>query len=153
MDFRSLYKKGYRGIICDLDNTLVEHDADASDEAKELYKTWKDIGFEVCYLSNNDKERVERFNEGIKAHSIYDGKKPLPGNYKKAMKLMGTNKKNTIFIGDQIFTDTLGANIVGIKNILVDPISPKEERLITIKRFFEKIVLKGYERKRTKAKK
>ena len=84
---------------------------------------------------------------------IYNGKKPLPGSYNRAMELMGTNKKNTIFVGDQLFTDILGANIVGIKSILVEPISPREEIQIVIKRFFEKIVLYFYKRDISKRKK
>lgn len=148
VDFQKLYDKGYRGIISDIDNTLVEHDADASEEAINLCNTLRDIGFEICVMSNNDEERVNRFNKDIKAFSIYNAKKPLGISYFKAMDLMGTNKKNTIFLGDQIFTDILGANNVGIKSILVDPISPKEEIQIIIKRFFEKIVLYFYKRHR-----
>ena len=153
VDFNKLYKKGYRGIISDIDNTLVEHDADANDQAVEFCQRLKDIGFELCLISNNDQERVSRFNKDVKAHMIYNGKKPLPGSYNRAMELMGTNKKNTIFVGDQLFTDILGANIVGIKSILVEPISPREEIQIVIKRFFEKIVLYFYKRDISKRKK
>ena len=59
---------------------------------------------------------------------------------------MGTNRQNTIFVGDQIFTDILGSTNAGLKSILVDPISPREEIQIVIKRFFEKIVLFFYKR-------
>lgn len=153
IDFEKLYKAGYRGIISDIDNTLVEHDADASEEAVKLCKKLKDIGFQLCLMSNNDEERVSRFNQDINVHMIYNAKKPLLSSYNKAMELMGTNKKNTVFFGDQIFTDIYGANRAGIKSILVDPISPKEEIQIIIKRFFEKLVLFFYKRRITKQKK
>jgi len=150
VDFQKLYDLGYRGIISDIDNTLVEHDADASEEAVNLYRTLKDIGFKVCFMSNNDEIRVSRFNKDMNTYSIYNAKKPLATSYNKAMDLMGTNKKNTIFIGDQIFTDILGANNAGLKSILVDPISKREEIQIVIKRFFEKIVLFFYKRYKRK---
>ncbi len=152
VDFEKLYGKGYRGIISDIDNTLVEHDADASQEAVSFCKGLMDMGFEICFMSNNDKERVTRFNKDIKGYMIYDAKKPLVKNYNKAMEMMGTNKDNTIFIGDQIFTDIWGANNANIKNILVEPISPREEIQIVIKRFFEKIVIYFYKRYLSKKK-
>ena len=146
VDFQKLYDMGYRGLISDIDNTLVEHDAGASQEAIVLCQTLREIGFEICLMSNNDEERVSRFNKDINAFSIYNAKKPLATSYNKAMEMMGTNRQNTIFVGDQIFTDILGANNAGLKSILVDPISPREEIQIVIKRFFEKIVLFFYKR-------
>lgn len=148
MDFQKLYDIGYRGIICDIDNTLVEHDADASSQAISFLKGLKDIGFELCLMSNNDQERVARFNKDINIHMIYNAKKPLKTSYYKAMELMGTKERNTVFFGDQLFTDIYGANRAGIKNVLVEPISPREEIQIIIKRFFEKIVLYFYKRGR-----
>lgn len=153
IDFHKLYKDGFRGLIIDIDNTLVEHNADANEKAIELLKYLKDMGFKICLLSNNNEDRVSRFNKDIKVYTVFDAKKPLMTAYNKAMKLMGTNKNNTIFIGDQIFTDVLGANNAGIASILVKPISPKEEIQITIKRFFENIILFFYKRNLNKRKK
>ena len=65
-------------------------------------------------------------------------------NYNRAMKLMGTDRTNTVFIGDQLFTDIWGAKRAGIRNILVKPIHPKEEIQIVLKRYLEKIVLHFY---------
>lgn len=153
IDFKKLYKKGYRGILSDIDNTLVEHDASASDEIILFLKELKEIGYEICLISNNDEERVTRFNETLNLYMIFNAKKPLKKGYLKAMELMGTNKSNTIFIGDQIFTDIYGANRTGIKSILVDPISPKEEIQIILKRYLEKIVLYFYKKRSRKQKK
>ncbi len=144
IDFKKLYKSGYRGIIFDIDNTLVEHGASSDSKSKELFKTLKSLGFNVCLLSNNKQKRVEDFNKEIGVNIIYNAQKPKIKNYLKAMKIMETNPKNTIFIGDQIFTDIFGANRAGIKSYLVKPIGKKEEIQIILKRYLEKIVLFFY---------
>ena len=97
-------------------------------------------------MSNNKEPRVKRFSEDvIWTDYIYKAGKPKPGNYKKAMEIMGTDQKSTIFVGDQIFTDVWGANLAGIRSVLVKPILPwKEEVQIVLKRFLEAIVLLGY---------
>lgn len=147
IDFEKEYNNGYRGVIFDIDNTLVEHDADADDRAKEFFIRLKEIGFKVCLLSNNQKPRVERFNEDIGAFYIYNAKKPSRKNYIKAMDMMNTTKENTLFVGDQLFTDVFGARRTGIKSYLVKPIGKKEEIQIVLKRYLEKIVLFFYNKK------
>ena len=144
--FEKLYEKGCRGLIFDIDNTLVMHGAPADDRAKNLFMRLKLIGFDCCLLSNNQESRVKMFNADIHVHYICDAHKPSTKNYEKAMKLMGTDKTNTIFIGDQLFTDVWGAKRTGIRNILVKPIHPKEEIQIVLKRKLEKIVLFFYKR-------
>jgi HAD superfamily phosphatase (TIGR01668 family) len=152
IDYEKLYKNGYRGIIFDIDNTLVEHGADASEHAVALIKRLKKIGFEVCLISNNKEDRVKRFNQDIKIKYIFNAHKPSIKNYLKAMEYMNTNKSNTIFVGDQIFTDVYGANRAGITSYLVKPIGKKEEIQIVIKRLLERIVLSFYRRKHAKQK-
>lgn len=68
------------------------------------------------------------------------------------MELMGTDRDNTLFVGDQLFTDIWGAKRSGIRNILVKPISKKEEIQIVIKRVFEKIILSEYRSKKKRKK-
>ncbi|MDD5935907.1 MAG: YqeG family HAD IIIA-type phosphatase [Clostridiales bacterium] len=150
--YEKLYEKGYRGIIFDIDNTLVPHGADASKEAIELMDRLRKIGFSICFISNNDEERVTRFNREIQAKYVYKANKPSTKNYLKAIKFMGTTKENTIFVGDQLFTDVYGANRTGITSFLVHPIDKHEEIQIIIKRRLEWIVLKCYARKRKKEK-
>ena len=84
------------------------------------------------------------FNDVVQVNYIFKANKPLPGNYKKAMEIMGTTTENTLFVGDQIFTDVMGANIAGIRTILVKPIHPKEEIQIVLKRIPEKLILFFY---------
>ncbi len=153
IDYEKLYKNGYRGIIFDIDNTLVEHGADASERAVALVERLKQLGFEVCLISNNKEERVKRFNQNIKIKYIFNARKPSIKNYLKAMEFMKTNKSNTLFVGDQVFTDVYGANRAGIKSYLVKPIGKKEEIQIVIKRLLERIVLSFYHRKLAKQKK
>ena len=86
------------------------------------------------------------FNDAVQVSYIYKAGKPKPKYYKKAMELMGTDATNTLFVGDQIFTDIYGANLAGIRTILVKPIHPKEEIQIVLKRYLEKIVLYFYRR-------
>lgn len=141
IDFKEYYEKGYRGIIFDVDNTLVPHGADADERAKKLFRDLKEMGFDTCLTSNNKEERVKRFNKEIHSHYIYKANKPAKSGYMNAMKKMGTNKKNTLFVGDQLFTDVYGANRVGIYSILVGSLHPKEEIQIVLKRYLEKVVL------------
>lgn len=148
IDFEELYKKGCRGVLFDIDNTLVEHGADATERAKALFRKLEEIGMKSCLISNNKEERVKRFNKEIGTLYIFDAHKPSGKNYKKAMELMGTNLENTVFVGDQLFTDVYGAKRIGMKNILVRPIDPKEEIQIVLKRYLEKIVLYFYNRQK-----
>ena len=138
IDYEALYRKGYRGLIYDVDNTLVPHGAPADDRAKALFEKLHTIGFSAVLLSNNKEPRVKMFNDAVQVSYIYKAGKPNPANYRKAMEQMGTDEKNTLFVGDQIFTDVYGANRTGIRTILVKPIHPKEEIQIVLKRYLER---------------
>lgn len=147
IDFEAYYNAGFRGIIFDIDNTLVPHGADADERAKALFKRLKEIGFEVCLLSNNKKTRVERFNKDVNVNYIFKAGKPASKNYYVAAMMMRTAISATLFVGDQIFTDIYGANTSGIYTILVKPMDPHEEIQIVLKRRLEKIVLHFYKKK------
>ena len=106
----------------DIDNTLVTHGAPADERACALFAHLKELGFQCMLLSNNKEPRVKMFNDAVHVSYIYKAGKPKPGNYRRAMQEMGTDATNTIFVGDQIFTDVYGANLAGIRTILVKPI-------------------------------
>lgn len=144
--FEELYKKGYRGLIFDIDNTLVPHGAPADERAITLFERLRKIGFDTCLISNNQESRVQPFADKVGSKYVFDAHKPSTKNYKKAMGLMKTSKENTLFVGDQLFTDVWGAKRTGMKSILVKPIHPKEEIQIVLKRYLEKIVLFFYKR-------
>ena len=146
IDFEKLYEEGYRGLIFDIDNTLVPHGAPADHRAVALFERLKKIGFCCCLISNNQEPRVQMFNKDIQVDYVYDAHKPSTKNYKKAMEIMVTDQSNSLFIGDQLFTDVWGAKRAGIRNILVKPIHPKEEIQIVLKRYLEKIVLYFYKK-------
>ena len=144
IDFDKLYKAGYRGIIFDIDNTLVPHGAPADERAIALFGHLKELGFSCMLLSNNKEPRVKMFNDAVHVNYMFKAGKPKPSGYKKAMETLGTDTTNTIFVGDQIFTDVAGANLSGIRTFLVKPIHPKEEIQIVLKRFLEKPILGCY---------
>lgn len=147
IDYKKLYEEGIRGIIFDIDNTLVMHGYPADENAIRLISELKDIGFKILLLSNNKEGRVKNFNKDVNVLYIYKANKPSKSGYIKAMEAMGTNAESTVFVGDQLFTDVWGAKRCGIRNILVKPIDKHEEIQIILKRRLEAIVLFFYRRK------
>lgn len=152
IDYKALYKRGYRGILFDIDSTLVEHGKDADDRAKKLIKELNDIGYKVCFISNNNEERVLRFNKDLHQSYVFKANKPSRTGYLKGVKVLGTTLSNTIFVGDQLFTDIYGARRAGLKSIYVQPIGKDTEIQIVLKRYLEKVVLFCYKHFHTKAK-
>ena len=144
IDYNFLYKKGYRGLIFDIDNTLVPHGKDATVEIEELFKEIQMNGFKTILLSNNNEERVKRFLTNIDSLYICDAEKPKKDNYLKAVQMLKMEKSKVLYIGDQIFTDIYGANKSGIDNILVKYIGYYNNEKKGIKRNIEKIILKMY---------
>lgn len=153
IDFEALYRDGYRGVIFDIDNTLVPHGAPATKEAVRFFNRLRKIGFHTCLLSNNRKARVEPFAEKVGSLYIENAHKPSVKNYRKACGLMGVSEEQAVFVGDQLFTDVYGAKKAGIYHILVRPIHPKEEIQIVLKRRLEKIVLSSWEKSQKTGKK
>ena len=147
IDYEGLYANGIRGMIYEVDNTLVPHGEPATEESVKLFDRLREIGFDTCIISNNKEPRVKPFADLVKSKYVFDAHKPSRKNYRKAMELMNTDVTTTYFIGDQIFTDVYGANRTGIPSILVKPIHPKEEIQIVLKRKLEKIVLFFYKKK------
>ena len=150
IDYEAYYRAGYRGIIFDIDNTLVEHGAPADARSIALMEQLKQFGFKIMLLSNNKEPRVKMFNDAVQVSYIFKAGKPGRRGYEEAMRQMGTDQKTTLFVGDQLFTDVWGANRAGSYTILVKPIHPKEEIQIVLKRYLERIVLHFYLKKEQK---
>ncbi len=146
VNYQKLYKQGFRFLLFDIDNTLVEHGAPANDRAVRLVKYLKQLGFKICLMSNNKEERVSGFAKQVELPYIHKAGKPSRKAYVNAMNRIGGTRKTTVFIGDQLFTDVYGANRTGLYSILVNPIGKKEEIQIVFKRYLEKIVLFFYKR-------
>ena len=142
LPYEAFYEKGFRGIIYDIDNTLVPHGAPADDRAVALFGRLRDTGLETCLISNNKEPRVKSFAEAVGGvRYIYKAGKPGRRGYMRAMELMGTAPDTTILVGDQIFTDIWGANRLGISTVMVERIHPREEIQIILKRIPETLIL------------
>lgn len=145
--FEKYYEKGYRLVLFDIDNTLVEHDQPATEDAIQLFEWLRSLGFSTCLISNNKDYRVQPFADAVKSEFVYKAGKPAAGGYEEAMKRMKVSPEQTLFVGDQVFTDVWGANRAGVHSILVKQIAKHEEIQIVFKRKLEKVVLSGYWRK------
>lgn len=149
IDYEMLYQKGIRGILFDIDNTLVHHGEDATPEVEELFRQIRAIGLKTLILSNNTEERVRRFLKNMDVPFVCDADKPRPQGYLKGMELLKTTKEQTLVIGDQIFTDILGANRCGLASILVQFLRLPEESHIGKRRQLERLILAFYKRNRS----
>ena len=150
IDFEDYYQKGMRGVIFDIDNTLVPHGAPADEKAVRLFARLRQLGFESVLLSNNKEPRVKPFGERVGSRYIHKAGKPGIKSYRKAMELMRTDCSNTLFIGDQIFTDIIGANRSKMFSILVNPIAKKDIWITKCKRPLEEWIIKSYVKKQKK---
>ena len=150
IDIQFLKGIGIKGVIFDLDNTLLPWNSNnlQSDIIDWFYKL-KEAEFKICILSNNKRNRVMNFCDIFKVPGVYKARKPRRKAFLKAMRLLGTLPQETAMIGDQVFTDIIGANRAGMYTILVKPISKREfigTRIVNRK--LEKFVLWRIKRKR-----
>ncbi|MCI8751948.1 MAG: YqeG family HAD IIIA-type phosphatase [Lachnospiraceae bacterium] len=150
IDFYAYYNKGYRGILFDVDNTLVEHGQPVTIRAIELFARLREAGFKTCIISNNKEYRVKPLADALESYYVYKAGKPAARGYIEGMEHMGTSGSTTLFVGDQIFTDILGANRAGIHSILVKPVAKHEEIQIVLKRKLEYFILKKYNKEKLK---
>lgn len=149
IDFDKLRKVGYKGILFDIDNTLVPFDKKHPDPKLIAFvRGLQDKGFAVCLVSNNNHQRVKAFNDLLKVVAIPKANKPFTMNLKKGMEKIGTTPRDTMMVGDQLFTDMWAGNQLKLHTILVKPIQEKEEWITRIKRGIEKILIRQYVRKK-----
>ncbi len=139
-------KNNIKFAVLDIDNTLVPYTSPLPDDnARAFLLRLKALGIRYFFVSNNDEERVKRFCDALEEDNyIFDAAKPFVYKIKRAMKKMGAEKKNTILIGDQVFTDVYAGKRAKLLTIMVDPIEAKETPFFGIKRKMERIVLKNY---------
>lgn len=149
IDLNKVKSQGIKNFIMDIDNTLVETAiAEPDEELLEWVKNVRASGIKICLVSNNNKIRVEKFNEKLNAMAVHRAVKPMKRAFKRALALLNGTRNDTAVIGDQIFTDIYGGNRMGLYTILVEPISLKESPLAKVKRPLEKIVLKKFSKSR-----
>ena len=138
-----------KGLLLDVDNTLIDFDKNILEGSKQWVKDMKEHDIKLCIVSNSNKvKKVERVAKELEIDNyLYFAKKPLRGGLKKASKLLNLPNENLAVVGDQIFTDVLGANISKMFAILVKPLDEKDIWITKIKRPIERFFIKRYETK------
>jgi HAD superfamily phosphatase (TIGR01668 family) len=145
IDFGALKKNNIKGLIFDIDNTLVSYNQpEPTNDVVGLMNKLKSENFEICFISNNDRQRVEQFNRNLKYLSFYKAGKPSTKFFKEAAKKMEMERGNIAVIGDQLFTDVIAAKRMKMPSVLVTPVEPVESVFFKLKRLGEKPFIKRY---------
>jgi HAD superfamily phosphatase (TIGR01668 family) len=133
IDFKNLFKNGYRTILCDLDNTLISYDsALPTEDLINKFKELETLGLELILISNNIPTRIQKFTQDIDLKGFANARKPLLIGMMKALNTAKVQEKDkVVVIGDQLMTDIWAANRFGVYNILVNPIKKKTEKWYT----------------------
>ncbi|MGI5875375.1 MAG: YqeG family HAD IIIA-type phosphatase [Dethiobacteria bacterium] len=148
IELDELQKKGIRGIIIDLDNTLVPWNGnEVFPEVLEWMIGVKERGFKICIVSNNDFDRGNELAEYFDVPAIWKAVKPRRRAFRQAIKIMGLKASEVAVVGDQVFTDILGGNRLGLYTILVLPMNKREFFGTRCVRQVEKIILFALRRK------
>ncbi len=139
---------GIKGIITDLDNTLVEWDrADATEELVAWFDMMREAGIKIVIASNNNEQRVRAFAEPHGIPFIYRAKKPLGKAYYDAMVSLRLRRDEVAMMGDQLLTDVLGAKRQKIYTFLVRPVADSDGLVTKFNRFVERRVYNDLKRK------
>jgi uncharacterized protein len=136
-----LHALGIKGIITDLDNTLVEWDrADATPELMAWLKLIQDSGIQVIIVSNNKEARVKHFADPLGIQYIFQARKPLRKAFKKGLDLLNLPPQKVLMLGDQMMTDMLGGNALHLHTILVKPVAQSDGFVTKLNRRLERRV-------------
>lgn len=138
-----LVKKGIKGIVFDIDNTLVRaSDKEPTLDVLELFDKLKGCGISYSIVSNNSLERVEMFSKNLGVYYRHKALKPRKKYLKEAMASMGTDESTTALVGDQLFTDIYGGNRMGFLTVFTLPLGESETKFVEFKRKLENKILK-----------
>lgn len=128
-----------KGLILDLDNTLTTHNnPQPAEKVTDWIDTMNKNGIKMMIVSNNTQERVTPFAKNLGLPFVAKGRKPLTSGFSRAQKIMDISFDNIAIVGDQIFTDIVGANVKRVKTIYVKPIELETTRFFKFKRALEK---------------
>lgn len=142
VDLQSLYQKGLRALILDVDNTLLGWEAEVIPaEVAEWVARAQRMGFKVCIASNGTRARVRKIAGALGVPAISKAIKPRKRPFRRALEILGVPPEATVVIGDQIFTDVLGGNRMALYTILINPVSATELRTTRMVRRVERRVL------------
>ena len=148
IDIDKLANSGFKGIITDLDNTLVGWDVKTpTKEIQEWFKKANDLGLTITIVSNNNEKRVSGFSKDLDVDFIFKARKPMGRAFKKAIQHMNIKPEETIVIGDQMLTDVLGCNNNGLYTIMVVPVKKTDGFLTRLNRIIERRLLNYFKRK------
>ncbi len=143
IDTAFLQKENIDTLLLDVDNTLsTHHGTILVDGLDDWLETVGNSGIKLIIVSNSKRWRIKPFAEKIGLPFVSLAAKPLPFGYSKAVKALNADKRRTAIIGDQLFTDVLGAGLYGIKSLLVRPVKLEDGWSFKIRRYFEKKILK-----------
>lgn len=132
-------KLGVSALLLDVDNTIATYTSHTPIEgAVEWARDMVERGFRVIIVSNNYKKRVGPFAQKFGLDFISFAIKPLPFGYLRAQSRLGVKRKECAIVGDQIFTDVVGANLCGMRSVLLTPIEPEEGVSFRVRRFLER---------------
>jgi HAD superfamily phosphatase (TIGR01668 family) len=138
-----LWDRGWRGIVLDLDNTCCAyHRPELADGVAAWVVVALARGFRIVMVSNNFSERVAAVGAQLGVATVPNALKPLPFGFLRALRLLGTKRSETVVIGDQVFTDVLGAKLLGLRTVLTEPIVAHDFPLTRGLRFLERLVYK-----------
>ena len=144
----SLMENGIKGIITDLDNTLVEWDRpNATPKLVKWLEEMKHSNIKITIVSNNNESRVKAFSEPLDIPFIPAARKPSRRAFNQALKQMGLRKEESVVIGDQLLTDVLGGNRGGFRTILVVPVAQTDGFITRFNRMVERRILNWFQKK------
>ena len=140
-----LRQNDIKGLILDVDNTIIDIDRNMDDKVKKWAFDLKEQGIKLCIVSNTNKhDKVKEAADKLEIPYFYFAKKPFKKGFMKAKELMNLDVKNIAAVGDQIMTDVIGANRCKMFSILVEPISEKDIFITKVKRPIEKLIINRY---------
>ena len=144
-----LEKNHIKGLILDVDNTLIDFDKKMPEGVEEWAQNLKKAGIKLCILSNSNKvDKIKGVADKLEIPFLYFAKKPFKSGFKKAKAVLGLEAENIAVVGDQIMTDVIGANRSKMFSILVKPIEEKDYLLTKIKRPLERLIIQRYLKKK-----
>ena len=142
-----LNKNNIKALILDVDNTLIDFNKKMLEGVEEWCRNLKKQGIKLFIVSNsNKKTKVEMVAKKLELPYIHFATKPFKRGFKKAAKMLQEKNENIAVVGDQIFTDVIGANRCKMFSILVEPIEKKDLLVTKIKRPLENYIIKKYQK-------
>lgn len=148
IDYKKLLSRGIKCLLFDLDNTIVPINMKTpNNKVKNLFDELKSMGFKVIIFSNSPKSRLQPFKDELNVDCSASSRKPKPKKFLQVLNIYGYAVSEVAIIGDELLTDILGGNRIGITTILVNPLGKKDFFLAKIRRIVEKRMMKKLRKK------